>query len=307
MPTDPQDVLLENFSTVQDIQGPAACPDCGSLQVTSEWSYSDDPWFGFTEYIDYRCQRCHAEAHFSDVALSRELYLNAGFWGLNERPDPNGRTLFPFVRFRRLIARIGRLPAAAPDPDWMREFERVESALRSAWSESQRFYHTLDHLSETLIAFSKIRGLATNPDSIELALFFHDFVYDSGPRAHSKSDTNESASAARFEKLMTPLKILDDATLRSVRELILMTEHHRAHTPDEKIMSDADLSILGATPERFREYQEQIRQEYSWVPEETYRSRRAEIMKSFRERNPVFHFLVELEPAARRNLSLHFP
>lgn len=47
---------------------------------------------------------------------------------------------------------------------------------------------------------------------------------------------------------------------------------------------DVDLAILGSTPERFAEYEEQVRKEYEWVPEEIYAVKRKEILKSFADK-----------------------
>lgn len=52
-----------------------------------------------------------------------------------------------------------------------------------------------------------------------------------------------------------------------VQQLILITAHQTMpQTIDEKIIVDVDLAIFGATPQRFAEYEQQIRKEYSWVP-----------------------------------------
>jgi predicted metal-dependent HD superfamily phosphohydrolase len=51
-------------------------------------------------------------------------------------------------------------------------------ALLAAYCEPQRHYHTLQHLEECFAHFDKVRHLANNPAAIELALWFHDSVYD---------------------------------------------------------------------------------------------------------------------------------
>lgn len=75
---------------------------------------------------------------------------------------------------------------------------------------------------------------------------------------------------------------------------------------DEQILVDLDLSILAAKPARFAEYELQVRAEYAWVPEATYRSKRAEILQTFLDRKTIYntaHFKANSEADARRNLS----
>jgi len=68
---------------------------------------------------------------------------------------------------------------------------------------------------------------------------------------------------------------------------------------------DIDLSVLGAGTERFLEYEEQIRQEYAWVPEEIFRTKRAEILERFLARDVIYRtpeFYQTHEKQARANL-----
>ena len=68
------------------------------------------------------------------------------------------------------------------------------------------------------------------------------------------------------------------------RDLILATHTHTTSAVDGRfaeLFLDMDLSILGAGEKRFDGYDAAIGEEYSFVPLETYRARRAEILKSF--------------------------
>jgi len=76
-------------------------------------------------------------------------------------------------------------------------------------------------------------------------------------------------------------------------------------TADAAVLVDVDLSILGQGEKRFAEYEEQIRQEYDWVPAAIFASKRAEILESFLARKFIFHtdfFRDKYETSARRNL-----
>lgn len=73
----------------------------------------------------------------------------------------------------------------------------------------------------------------------------------------------------------------------------------------EQVLVDIDLSILGASEERFAEYEQQIRSEYSFVPGWLFRRKRRSILKSFLGRNHIYstpHFHSLLEIKARQNL-----
>ena len=92
-----------------------------------------------------------------------------------------------------------------------------------------------------------------------------------------------------------------------VRELILATEHGTDESADGDvaIMLDIDLSILGADDERFAAYEDGVRHEYRWVPGPLYRKKRAEVLRGFLERTPLYrteYFRERLETRAKQNL-----
>ena len=92
----------------------------------------------------------------------------------------------------------------------------------------------------------------------------------------------------------------------AVRDLVLVTKAHEGSThPDAPLLVDIDLSILGASAERFFEYEDQIRQEYAWVPEDIFRTKRAEILERFLDRDVIYRtpkFYQTHEKQARANL-----
>jgi len=70
--------------------------------------------------------------------------------------------------------------------------------LLIAWREPQRHYHTLQHLEECLALFDTLRHTAQHPHEIELALWFHDAVYD------VRATTTRNARRAGRMKPCTP-------------------------------------------------------------------------------------------------------
>jgi predicted metal-dependent HD superfamily phosphohydrolase len=174
---------------------------------------------------------------------------------------------------------------------------RVELSRR--YSEPHRSYHTLQHLAECLAALEPALGLAEHPGEVELALWFHDAVYD--PRA----EDNESRSADLAARALLDAGVPPEVADR-VRGLILATRHAEPPaTADEQILVDVDLSILGAPPPRFDEYERQVRREYAWAPDDLFRGGRRAILQGFLGRPHIYgtpHFREALEARARENL-----
>jgi predicted metal-dependent HD superfamily phosphohydrolase/MFS family permease len=176
----------------------------------------------------------------------------------------------------------------------------VHDALLARWAEPHRKYHTLQHLGECLALFEAHRALAERPGEVAIALWFHDAVYDT-----ARHD-NEAASAAWATRVLRDAGAAGDVVAR-VDALILATRHsQQPATPDERLLVDIDLAILGADPARFDEYERQIRAEYGFVPEDVFRTKRAEILRGFLARPALFAtpaLAARLEGAARVNLA----
>ncbi len=92
-----------------------------------------------------------------------------------------------------------------------------------------------------------------------------------------------------------------------VHDLVMATRHTEVPTyGDQQLLVDIDLSILGAPDERFKDYERQIRDEYSFIPGWIFRRKRRAILKSFLDRRRIYstgHFHLALEQRARENLS----
>lgn len=171
--------------------------------------------------------------------------------------------------------------------------------LMAAYAEPQRHYHTQQHLGECLSAFDDARALAGHPDEVELALWFHDAIYD------VKGHQNEQRSADWARDALRDAGVSTDAAQR-VHDLIMATRHTAVPSGrDEQLLVDIDLSILGAERARFDEYEQQIRKEYAYVPGFLFRRKRREILKGFLDRSAIYstpHFHDMLEARARDNL-----
>jgi predicted metal-dependent HD superfamily phosphohydrolase len=171
--------------------------------------------------------------------------------------------------------------------------------LTARYSEPHRKYHTMQHLHECFEKLQELRALARTPEEIELALWFHDAVYD------TRRKDNEEKSAQWARSAVLEAGVPAPAGDR-VYELVMTTRHNAVPAgTDAQILVDVDLSILGASPDRFDEYETQVRQEYSWVPAPLFRRERRAVLEDFLKRRTIFQtkqFIGAYEAQARANL-----
>jgi len=178
----------------------------------------------------------------------------------------------------------------------------VGDALLAAYREPQRHYHTLQHLRECIERCNACRDLAARPAEVEIALWFHDAVYD----VHRNDNERRSADWARAA--LAGAGVAADVVARA--ESLVMATRHGSATPesaDEELLVDIDLAILGADGDRFAEYDAQIRREYAHVAEAEFRARRGAVLAAFLARDRIYRtagLRAELEARARTNLAL---
>lgn len=171
--------------------------------------------------------------------------------------------------------------------------------ILNSYTEKHRHYHTLQHIKECFDRFDEVRHLSQKPAEIELAIWFHDAVYD----VRSKDNEQNSARWARacLDAAALPVEIG-----QRVSQLILSTRHHTIpQETDEQILSDIDLGVFSSEQARFDEYERQVRAEFGWVPGFVYRRERKKILNSFLQRPAIFffpHFYARYEESARQNL-----
>ncbi len=170
------------------------------------------------------------------------------------------------VRWREL-----RLPAALG----------VELVGRHA--EPHRAYHDARHLVEVLSAVDWMAQEADHLDSVRLAAWFHDAVYD----VHA--DDNEE-SAALLAKRRLGHAGVSSTTVAEVARLVRLTAGHDPATGDRNgmVLSDADLAILGADSRRYQRYADDVRREYGHVPDAEFRRRRAALLSGLLSRPRLY-------------------
>lgn len=159
---------------------------------------------------------------------------------------------------------------------------KVFEELLARYQEAHRAYHTREHLEECLRLLDEVWDQCDHPEEVAIALWFHDAIYQ--PR---RSD-NELASAQRLASVGHALGVAEQSIER-MHALVMATRHDvSVEQPDAQLLVDIDLSILGASPERFDAYEAQIRREYRWVPGPIYRIKRAEVLEGFLARPRIY-------------------
>lgn len=179
--------------------------------------------------------------------------------------------------------------------------EKAFNLLVEAYSNSDRYYHTLKHIYHVLKTIDNLQAYTRNLANVQFAAWFHDVVYD------TKAQNNEERSADYACELLSNLGI-PPSNITAVACLIINTKNHQAAADDfdSQVLLDADLAILAANPVQYREYANSIRQEYAWVSEAEYIVGRAHVLERFLQRQRIYFTTLMFEVGekpARCNLN----
>ena len=163
--------------------------------------------------------------------------------------------------------------------------------LVSHYEDGRRAYHNLTHVLHCLQEFDRVKNLIQDPLAAELALWFHDEIYD------PKRPDNEELSAEAAIRCLVSCGASPTLILKVVAH-ILATKHHRVITndPDQPFVLDIDMAILGQPEAVFDRYDSQIALEFGFVPHEKYREGRTAALRGFERpifKTPFFHDLYE--------------
>jgi len=133
--------------------------------------------------------------------------------------------------------------------------EEVGDYLLAQYSGSARHYHGVGHIVSMLDGFDGIKAGFEHPPAVELAIFFHDAVYD--PSRHD----NEGQSAKKLQDLLGGL--VDWTLLETSARSVEATKQH-ALTPshDTNLLLDLDMAILGQPWPVYERYAQGVMQEY---------------------------------------------
>ena len=185
-------------------------------------------------------------------------------------PEPDPR--------RRLRARWERLLPAPSEVGAL-----VGADLLARWSAPSRRYHDTLHLAEVLDRLNRLPGGRGVP--VRLAAWFHDAVYD----VTAPAGASEEASATLLDHL-GPACGFDEPSVIEAARLVRLTATHEVSPGDRNAaaLSDADLAILAAPPERYLDYAAGVRAEYAHVDDDAFNTGRAAVLSRLLALDPMF-------------------
>ncbi|SEM43299.1 Predicted metal-dependent phosphohydrolase, HD superfamily [Chryseobacterium taichungense] len=172
--------------------------------------------------------------------------------------------------------------------------------IEKKYSEKGRHYHNFEHLQNMFIELSEVTPTITDLTAITFSVFYHDVIYN----VSSKTNEEKSAEFARkhLRKLCT-----DTDLAEKVSQQIIATKLHVSEDSDTNYLLDADLSVLGQKSEKYIEYTQKIRKEYSIYPDLLYKPGRKKVLHHFLESESIFktnYFREKYEDQARKNILL---
>ena len=171
------------------------------------------------------------------------------------------------------------------------------------YNESQRAYHSLQHIQQLFTQFEQIKHHLNESHIIALVLFYHDVIYEP-----TRSD-NELKSAEYAVETLRPY--LSAAQCQYIYALIMMTANHKLaecsnaqKNFDSAYLLDMDLSILGASWSEYEQYAQAVRQEYAYVSNPDYRDGRRAVLTELLAHPKLYltDYYDRLEKQARQNI-----
>jgi predicted metal-dependent HD superfamily phosphohydrolase len=178
--------------------------------------------------------------------------------------------------------------------------DELRDRLVRAYGDPARGYHDLRHLAEVLAQVTALigGGEPADRDAVLLAAWFHDAVYEG-----ARDDEERSAVLAEHE-----LTTAAPGLAAEVTRLVRLTSTHRPEDGDAngQVLCDADLAILAAGPERYREYVDGVRREHAGLADPDFRRGRAAVLRDLLDKPTLFHTAAgrhRWEEAARANMT----
>jgi predicted metal-dependent HD superfamily phosphohydrolase len=170
--------------------------------------------------------------------------------------------------------------------------------IEDEYSDPSRHYHNLLHLESLILELIPVKARFTNWSVVVFAVVYHDIVYKA-----IKSD-NEEKSAQLAVQRLNGIAVPEESVDRC-RKFILSTKSHEKADEEVDLFTDADLSVLGRTPDEYRLYAAQVRKEYSIYPDFLYNPGRKKVLLHFLGMRTIYKtsfFRDKYETRARENM-----
>lgn len=188
---------------------------------------------------------------------------------------------------------------------------RVWPYINDQYGHSDRYYHSKSHLVQLFNQFDQIKDKLNNPDAVELAIWFHDYVYDT----HGNYALNEASSAKalwEFQSAGDLTCVLSDVKLAV--EMIMATKGHTINSAyllsrpgslsDCQHFLDMDLSGFGVPEEVSLRLDDKVREEFWHVDELQFATARIAALSTFIQRPKLYltETFAHMEDQARSNI-----
>jgi predicted metal-dependent HD superfamily phosphohydrolase len=133
-----------------------------------------------------------------------------------------------------------------------------------------------------LFRIDELAAHAVDPDAVRMAAWYHDVTYRGRP-------DDEENSAQRAETDLVALDV-PPGLVGEVARLVRLTTTHDPAVDDRngETLCDAGLAILTAPPDRYVEYLNEVRAEYSYVPDEEFKVGRSKVLRALLDRPAVY-------------------
>jgi predicted metal-dependent HD superfamily phosphohydrolase len=150
------------------------------------------------------------------------------------------------------------------------------------YAEPQRRYHTIEHLAAVQDRITEFATVDHDLFLVRLAGFYHDAIYD----IPTRELTNEEASA-RLSRRDLSRAGLEQEDLNEVARLVRLTVTHvpGSRDPNGELLCDADLAVLGGSPEAYAAYVAQVSEEYAHLPRLDFVRGRFQILRELAGRD----------------------
>jgi len=180
-----------------------------------------------------------------------------------------------------------------------RELRSLYESIVEHYSERARFYHSQAHLEHCLGQFDEARSAIPDPDAVEIALWFHDVIYD--PLACD----NELKSAELFMQELG--RQIDPDRAELIYKMIMATVHDRLPgCANAAFVVDIDLSSFALPWEEFEADSAAIRREYAHLPDDVFYPKQYRFLQALASRETLYatrYFRERKEQSARENLN----
>jgi predicted metal-dependent HD superfamily phosphohydrolase len=174
----------------------------------------------------------------------------------------------------------------------------IYADLVARYAEPHRHYHTLAHVDDCLERFDRVQALPHDPGAVELALWFHDVVFDAQARDNERRSAQyyldrAAGATPRFQ--------------RSVCSMILASNHANVLCHEDlRYVLDIDLAGFGYPWPKFRGTTDLVRAEYPHQSDAQFAAGMDAFFSVLEKRPWIFRterFRESCEAAARANIA----